>query len=412
MAIIKPFKGIRPAKDKVHLVASRSMDGYTPVQIHSQLAENPYTFLHVIKPEFGDAVKSKPNSHELLEKSKKMFSKFVKDGILTADAEESFYIYQQKKNGHVFTGIIACASIWDYFNNVIKRHEQTIADREEKLMHYLEVCDFNAEPVCLCYPDNEALTKIISLASAQEPVYDFSSTDAIEHKLWKVSDKKTMDEIVSAFAKIPSIYIADGHHRISSSALLGKTYKQKNKNHTGSEPYNFFLAAFFSECNLKIHDYNRIVKDLNFLSKDTFLRKLSANFIIEEKGTSVYKPNKQGNFSLYVEETWYSLTLKNLHPEKFDAELLTELILSPLLDIHDLRTDSRIIFMNGEKGMTEIKKIVDSGKAMAGFGLFPATMRDVIKISDAGGTMPPKSTWVEPKLKSGLVVYSLSESKI
>ncbi|MBI4931919.1 MAG: DUF1015 domain-containing protein [Bacteroidetes bacterium] len=409
MAVIKPFKGIRPAKDKVHLVASRPVSGYSNAQLSSKLAENPYTFLHVIKPEFRETTKSKPGSPEQLQKIKKKFLQFMQDEILSSDAEESFYIYEQIKDGHAFTGIIACASIRDYFNNVIKKHEQTISDKEEKLKHYLEVCDFNAEPVCLCYPDNETISKIISGALAKEPACDFTTNDRIEHKLWKVSDKKTIDEIVSAFSKIPSVYIADGHHRIASSALLGKSCKEKNKNYTGNEPCNFFMAAFFSESNLKIYDYNRIVKDLNFLSKDIFLRKLSANFFIEEKGAAPYYPNRQGNFSMYVEEKWYSLTLKNPHKEKLDAELLTELILSPLLNIHDLRTDKRIFFISGTKGIGELKKIIDNGKAMAGFGLFPVTVRDIINVADSGGTMPPKSTWVEPKMRSGLVMYSLSE---
>jgi uncharacterized protein (DUF1015 family) len=408
MAIIKPFKGIRPSKDKVHLVASRSVDGYNAAQLHSKLSENPYTFLHVIKPDFSDSVKSKPNSQELLQKIKKKYLKFVQEGILTEDKEESFYIYQQVKEGHPFTGIIACASIWDYFGNVIKRHEQTLSDREEKLKNYLEVCDFNAEPVCFCYPDNKTMAQIIADLTTKEPTYDFSTTDKIEHKLWKVSDKKMADEIIAAFAKMPAIYIADGHHRTSSSALLGKTMKEKNKQHTGNEPYNFFMAAFFPESDLKIYEFNRIVKDLNFLDKDIFLRKLSTNFTIEEKGTTPYKPLRKREFSMYVEEHWYSLILKEEHNNKLDAELLTELILSPLLGIHDLKTDKRIFFVSGTKGITELKKIIDSGKAMVGFGLYPVTIKDVIKVSDSNGIMPPKTTWVEPKLRSGLIVYSLS----
>ena len=410
MAIIRPFKGIRPAKDKVHLVASRSVDGYNNAQLSSKLAENPYTFLHVIKPEFRENTKTKPGSPEQLQKVKKKFQHFVEEGILTPDKEESFYIYQQIKEGHIFTGIIACASIWDYFSSVIKLHEQTISDREEKLKNYLEVCDFNAEPVCLCYHDNKTLEGIISKIISSSPEYDFTTTDRIQHKLWKLSDKKTTSDIISAFEKMPAVYIADGHHRTASSALLGKALKAKNKNHTGNEPYNFFMAVFLPESNLKIYEFNRIVKDLNFLTKDNFLRKLSANFTVEEKGETPYKPAKQGNISVYIEEKWYSLTLKNSHKDKLDAELLSELILAPLLNIHDLRTDKNISFISGTKGIEELKKIVDSGKATAGFGLYPVTMKDVIKVADSGGTMPPKSTWVEPKMRSGLVIYSL-ESK-
>jgi len=412
MAVIKPFKGIRPSKDKVHLVASRSVDGYNAAQLNSKLSENPYTFLHVIKPEHGSSSKSRSNSPELLKKIKNKYLEFIDKGILTQDDEDSIYVYQQVKESHTFTGIIACASIWDYFSDVIKRHEHTIADREEKLKNYLEVCDFNAEPVCLCYKDNAVISNVISNVITQEPTYDFSTTDKIEHKLWKLSDEKNMKTIVDAFAKMPAIYIADGHHRTSSSALLGKAKKQKNDNHTGEESYNFFMAAFFAESNLKIYEYNRIIKDLNFLGKDVFLRKLSTHFSIEEKGTTPYKPTKPGNLSMYLEEHWYSLTLTEEHKDKLDAELLTELVLSPLLDIHDLRVDKRVFFVSGIKGLGELKKVIDGGKASVGFGLFPVTMQDVIKISDKNGIMPPKSTWVEPKLRSGLVVYNLSETKL
>lgn len=408
MAIIKPFRGIRPAKDKAHLVASRSVDGYSVAQLSSKLSENPYTFLHVINPEFGEKIKSKSGSAEQLQKIKKKFLEFILKENLIRDDEENFYIYRQIKEGNVFTGIIACASIWDYFNNVIKLHEQTISDREEKLKNYLEVCDFHAEPVCLCYPDNKTMDSLIAGILSSVSEYDFTTTDRIQHTLWKVSDKKNVGEIISAFGKIPSVYIADGHHRSASSALLGKSLKEKNKNHTGNEPYNFFMAVFFPESNLKIYEFNRIVKDLNFQKEEDFLKKLSVNFYIEEKGTNPFKPNRQGNFGMYLGENWYSLTLKNSQVEKSDAELLLELILSPLLDIHDLRTDKRISFISGTKGIGELKKAVDSGKASVGFGLFPVTMPDVMKIADSGSIMPPKSTWVEPKMRSGLVIYSLA----
>jgi uncharacterized protein (DUF1015 family) len=407
MAIIKPFKGIRPSKDKVHLVASRSIDGYNAMQLKSKLAENPYSFLHVVKPDFGEVSKNKQNALELLQKVRKKYQQFIVEGILSADREESFYIYQQIKEGHSFTGIIACVSIWDYFDNVIKRHEETIPDREEKLQQYMEECDFNAEPVCLCYPDNERVKKIICSIVSHEPLNDFFTSDKIQHRLWQVSEEETIQELIAAFEKIPALYIADGHHRTSSSALLGKALKEKNRKHNGTEPYNFFLAALFPECDLKIYEFNRVIKDLNFLSKDTFLRKLSANFSIEEKGSNSCKPTRKGEFGMYLEETWYLLTLKKEYSNKLDAELLTELILSPLLDIHDLKTDKRILFVSGVKGLGELRKIIDSGRASVGFALHSVTIRDVIKIADSNGIMPPKTTWVEPKLRSGLVVYNL-----
>ena len=408
MAIIKPFRGIRPVADKVHLVASRSVAGYNSAQLHSKLSENPYTFFHIIMPEFGGTVKSRPNSPELLKKIKAKFLSFIKEKIFVTDSEESFYIYQQIKEGHTFTGIIACASVDDYLNNVIKKHEQTITEREEKLKDYLEICDFDAEPVCFCYPDNKKIDSIVSKTISGEATYNFTTTDRIQHKLWKLSDRKLVEEIVSAFAEIPSIYIADGHHRSASSARLGKSHREKNLNHSGNELYNFFMAAFFPESNLKIFEFNRVAKDLNGLNKETFLKKLSENFTIEERGEAAFKSKEKGVFGMYLEYKWYALKLKEKN-SKLDSDLLTDLILSPILGIHDLRRDKRISFISGTQGIEALKKIVDSGKGTVGFGLYPVTIHDVVKIADAGGTMPPKSTWVEPKMRSGLVIYSLSE---
>jgi len=409
MAIIRPFKGIRPAKDKVHLVASRSVDAYSSAQLASRLTENPYTFLHIIKPEFKEKVRSKPGSPELLQKIKKKFLQFIEEGTLCQDAEESFYIYQQIKDGKASTGITACANIWDYYNGVIKVHEQTFPDRVEKLEKYLEVCDFNAEPVCLSYPDNKTVDNIIAKIISSTPEYDFTTPDRIRHKLWKADDPKTVREITAAFEKVPFIYITDGHHRTASSALLGKTKKANNPNHTGNEPYNFFMAVLFSESNLKVYEFNRIVKDLNSHSKDEFLKKLSADFSIEEKGLSSFRPDKKGKFSMYLEDKWYSLTIKNPSSGKLDVELLSELILAPHLGIHDLKADKRISCVSGTKGINALKKTIDSGKATVGFGLYPVMVSDIINMADAGITMPPKSTWVEPKTGSGLVIYSLSD---
>ncbi len=410
MAIIRPFRGIRPAKDKVHLVASSAVDSYSSAKLNSRLSENPYSFLHIIKPEFKEKVRSKPGSPELLQKIKKKFLQFIDEGTFYQDKEESFYIYQQIIDGNVSTGITACANIWDYYNGVIKVHEQTFPDRVEKLKSYLEVCDFNAEPVCLSYPDNRTIDEIIGRIILSAPKYDFTTTDRIRHKLWKASDRKTIGEITTAFEKIPCIYITDGHHRTASSALLGKTKKTNNPNHTGKEPYNFFMVVLFPESNLKVYEFNRIVKDLNYLSKEVFLKKLTADFIIEEKGPSAYRPDKKGNFSMYFDEKWYSLTIKNAANSKLDVDLLSELILAPHLGIHHLITDKRIVCVSGTKGILELKKRIDSGKATVGFGLYPVTVKDIIHMADADITMPPKSTWVEPKTGSGLVIYSLSDT--
>lgn len=407
MAVVKPFKGIRPVKDKVHLVAARSVASYSPAQLHSKLSENPFTFFHVIKPEFGELLKSKPNSPELLHKIKAKFLSFVKEGVLITDKEDCFYIYQQIKSNHAFTGIIACASVEDYYNNVIKKHEQTIVEREEILKDYLEICDFNAEPVCLCYPDNKSVDTIISEIICTDTTYDFTTTDRIRHRVWVIKDKSTIAKIANAFSNIPSIYIADGHHRCASSARLGKFHKEKNINHTGNEPYNFFMAAFFPASNLKVYEFNRIARDLNGLSLESFVKKLSDNFILEECTETICKPKEKNIFGMYLERRWFTLKLKKQNP-KPDTDLLTELILSPILNIHDLRRDRRISFLSGVQGLNTIKKIVDGKRGSVGFILNPTTIYDILKVADANGSMPPKSTWVEPKLRSGLVIYSLS----
>lgn len=415
MVIIKPFKGIRPAKDKVHLVASRSVDTYKPQQLNSKLAENSYTFLHVIKPEFGEAVKNKINSSESLKKIKTKFNRFVNEGIFRQDQTEGFYLYQQIKDGDTFTGIIGCAAIDDYFNGVIKVHEQTITSREEKLKNYLEICDFNAEPICMSYPDDKKINKIMDRVCEKEPLYDFTTTDRVRHKLWLIQGPEEVQDIISGFEKIPAIYIADGHHRSASSALLGKSKREKFPNYTGREAFNYFMVIFFPESQLKIYDYNRIVKDLNGLSAEEFLKKISEKFDIEEKDVPIYQPGHLHNFSMYLDGKWYSLTAKkgtyndNDPIGILDAAILSEHILAPVLNITDLKTDKRIAFVSGIKGMEELKNQVDSGRMKVAFGLYPATMEQIKKIADTGNIMPPKTTWVEPKLRSGLVVYSLSE---
>jgi len=414
MATVIPFKGIRPVKDKVHLVASRSVDGYNSADLHEKLASNPYTFLHIINPDFSDGIKTKPNSPERLQKVKAKYLKFLNEKIFVRDDSPSYYVYQQIKDDQTYTGIIGCSSIDDYFNGVIKIHEQTLTEREEKLKEYLEVCDFNAEPVLFSYPDNKTINEVIAEIILSEPIYNFTTTDKVTHKLWVVSDSEKTEIIAKQFSQIKSIYIADGHHRSASSALLGKSRREKNKNHTGKEPYNFYLGVFFPESQLKIYDFNRIVKDLNGLSENDFLKKISEDFIIEEKGET-YKPDKLHNFSMYLGKKWYSLTAKketyndNDPLESLDAELLTKKILSPVLNIRDLKTDKRISFVSGIKGMEELKRKVDSGEYKVAFGLYPVSMQQLKNIADTNNIMPPKSTWIEPKMRSGLVIYSLSE---
>ncbi|MDO9000225.1 MAG: DUF1015 domain-containing protein [Bacteroidota bacterium] len=415
MATVLPFKGLRPTNDKVHLVASRSVDGYNPGELKDKLSGNPFTFLHVINPDFEDGVRTKPGSKERLVKVKRRFKSFIKEKVLKRDEKPAYYIYRQIKNSIEFIGIIGCTSIDDYMNGVIKVHEQTITQREEKLKDYLEVCEFNAEPVLFCYPNDTVLDNLISEVSNTVPDYDFTTTDKVQHTLWVVSDSKKTDSIVKRFASIPSIYIADGHHRSASSALLGSLKRKAKKDYTGKEAFNFYLGVFFSETQLKIYDYNRVVKDLNNLSVVDLIQKLKNKFEVKEINQAIYKPEKKHEISMYVQGKWYSLMCKKgtYNSEdpvgSLDAFILTEEILSPILNIHDLKTDKRIGFIPGVKGAEALKKTVDEGKAAIAFGLYPVTMDHLKWIADTNNIMPPKSTWVEPKMRSGLVIYSFED---
>ena len=412
MATILPFKGLRPTNDKVHLVASRSVDGYNPAELKEKLAGNPFTFLHVINPDFEDGIRTKPGSKERLVKVKRRFKSFIKEKVLQRDEKPAYYIYRQIKNDVEFLGIIGCTSIDDYMNGVIKIHEQTITEREEKLKDYLEVCEFNAEPVLFCYPNDTTLDNLILEISKSVPDYDFTTTDKVRHTLWVVADTKRTDVISKRFAATPSIYIADGHHRSASSAFLGTIKRNAKKNFTGNEAFNFYLGVFFSESQLKIYDYNRVVKDLNNLSIAELLQKLKNKFEVKEINQAIYKPTKKHEMSLYTDGKWYSVIAKKgtYNSEdpvgSLDAFILTEQILSPIFGIHDLKTDKRIGFIPGVKGAEALKKSVDDGKAAVAFGLFPVTMEHLKWIADTNNIMPPKSTWVEPKMRSGLVIYS------
>jgi uncharacterized protein (DUF1015 family) len=416
MAVVKPFKAILPTKDKIHLVASRSVDSYNSFELKYKIQSNPFSFLRIIKPEFNETKKSRPNSPELLKKIKYNFSEFIQSGILEHDHKEAFYIYEQIKQNHSYTGIIGLASIDDYFNGEIKIHEQTITDREEKLMHYLEVCDFNAEPVLVCHPNNEEINDVIATVKNNPTYYDFTTTDKVRHKLWQLHNTELIQRIEKGFQQLGAVYIADGHHRSASSSLLGKYRRLQNPNYNGLEPFNYFLCAYFSESQLHIYDFNRVVSDLNDLYEIDFIEKIKEKFDIIEKGEEIYKPNALHNMSMYLGGKWYSLTLKKsfINDEDpvgvLDAALLSEHVLSPILGIHDLKTDKRVVFVNGTKGMEELKNHVDGGKMKVAFGLYPVVMEQLKRIADNHCIMPPKSTYIEPKLRSGMLVYSLSQS--
>jgi uncharacterized protein (DUF1015 family) len=416
MAIIIPFKGIRPSIDKSHLVPSHAVDNYNKSELQTELSHNPFSFLHVVNPDFKDGSKTKTGSDERLLKTKAKFHSLIDEKILIQDNKPSYYIYQQNKDGNSYTGIIACITIDDYFNGIIKVHEQTLIEREEKLKHYLDVCEFNAEPVLFSYPNDTTINKITLKLTQKFPEYDFKTNDKVHHKLWVVKDKDLISQLQNRFSKIDQIYIADGHHRSASSALLGKSRRNKYPDYTGQEPFNFFLGIFFPETELKIFDFNRVVKNLNHLSPKEFITKVSDKFIVTDIESCIYQPTKKNNFSMYLDGKWYSLDakteiLKNKDGgETLDSTILSEHILSPILNIKDLRKNKHIAFISGIKGMQELKKQVDELHYKIAFGLFPVKMEQLKYFANHNKIMPPKTTWIEPKMRSGLVVYSLEET--
>jgi uncharacterized protein (DUF1015 family) len=413
MATVIPFKGVRPQKNKVHLVASRSVTTYTAYELKKELEHNPYSFLQIIHPKNKEKLKT--NSIEYLQKIKAQYSKFIDDKTFIKDATPCYYVYQQKNKNNTYTGIIGCCSIDDYLNGTIKIHEQTITEREEKLKNYLEVCDFNAEPVLFSYPNNAKLDSLTHEIIQSTPDYDFVTEDAVSHKLWAVSDTAEITTIQNSFEQIPNTYIADGHHRSASSVLYGKMKREQQPDYTGKEAFNYYLGIFFPESELKIFDYNRVIKDLNGLSEEALIEKISMHFLITPKGDNIYRPSAKHNFSMYLQGKWYSLDakqdlLQTKNPVKsLDSWILSEYILSPVFDIHNLKTDKRIDFMAGIKGMEALKKQVDEGKYKIAFALYPVQIEQLKQIADSNNSMPPKSTWIEPKMRSGLVIYELGD---
>lgn len=411
MAQIKPFKAIRPVRDKVHLVASRAVNTYKKNILKAKLEENPYSFLHIILPDYGRKNATKPNSTERFKLVKNKFNEFIKAGVFLRDKTECFYIYKQIKNKHAFTGIIAGASVDDYLTGKIKIHEQTLTKREEIFKNYLDICGFNAEPVLLTYPQNKLIEHIIAKYTATRAEYEFTTSDRITHLLWIVSKKNDLNKIIKEFSKIDALYIADGHHRSASSVLLAKE-KRKIKADKNA-PYNYFMSFFLNENQIKIHDFNRAVKDLNGLSEQDFFIKISKYFTIKKTGNNPFIPSKKHQISMYINNNWYLLIPKNAikkikHPvDSLDAKILSDYILSPVLGIHDLRTDNRIDFVNGTLGLNELKKIVDSGKAQVAFGLHKISISQLKRVADTNNIMPPKSTYIEPKLRSGLIIQSI-----
>lgn len=414
MAVIKPFKGIRPPQDLVELVESRPYDVLNSEEAKAECKGNEKSLYHIIKPEINFNPICDEHDPKVYEEAVKQFQLFQKNGWLVQDEQENYYIYAQSMNGKTQYGLVVCAFVEDYLNGVIKKHELTRRDKEEDRMKHVRVNNANIEPVFFAYPDDEVLDDLVAKYTAEKPVYDFiAPVDGFGHQFWVISDKDDIELITARFAQMPSLYIADGHHRSAAAALVGAEKAKLNPNHKGDEEYNYFMAVCFPANQLTIIDYNRVVKDLNGLSAAEFLDCLSENFIVEPKGTAIYKPVCLHNFSLYLEGEWYSLTAKpgTYNDEDpicvLDVSVSSDLILDKILGIKDLRSDKRIDFVGGIRGLGELKKRVDSGEMKVALALYPVSMKQIMDIADTGNIMPPKTTWFEPKLRSGLVIHSL-----
>lgn len=414
MAIIKPFCGLRPPKDLVEKIESRPYDVLDSQEAREEAGDNEMSLYHIIKPE----INFPPNVSEyapcVYESAAEQFQKFQDKGWLVQDKEEHYYIYAQTMNGKTQYGLVVGASVDDYMSGVIKKHELTRRDKEEDRMKHVRVCDANMEPVFFAYPDNVTLDNLLKRYAATKPEYDFvAPIDGFRHQFWVVSEKKDIDIITEEFRKMPNLYIADGHHRSAAAALVGDEKRKMNANHKGNEEYNYFMAVCFPASQLTILDYNRVVKDLNGMTSQEFLKALEADFVVVDKGDNDYKPQHIHEFSLYLDHKWYSLEARpGTYNEDdpigvLDVDISSRLILDKLMDIKDLRSDKRIDFVGGLRGLEELRRRVDSGEMRWALALYPVSMDQIMNIADSGKIMPPKATWFEPKLRSGLVVHKL-----
>ena len=410
--MIKPFKGIRPPKELAKEVASRPYDVLNSEEAKAEAGEK--SLLHIIKPEIDFTPIADEHSQEAYDKAVENFKKWKERGWLKQDPEEHYYIYAQTMDGRTQYGLVACCHFEDYLSGKIKKHELTRTEKEQDRMIHVRNQNANLEPVFFAYPAVAEMDKIVKdIVESKKPEYDFVAEDGFGHTFWVIDNPETNKRITEIFAKIPALYVADGHHRTAAAALVGQEKKQQNPHHTGKEEYNYFLAVIFPDEQLKIIDYNRVVKDLNGLSSAELLKKLKEAFVVEKKGAEIYTPNKLHNFSMYLDGTWYSLTAKpgtynDTDPiGVLDVTILSNLVLDKILDIKDLRTSKRIDFVGGIRGLGELKRRVDSGEMKVAFALYPVSMKQLIDIADTGNIMPPKTTWFEPKLRSGLVIHSL-----
>ena len=410
MATIKPFRGIRPPKEFVERVESRPYDVLESDEARAEAGDNEMSLYHIIKPEIDFPEGTSEYDPRVYEKAAENFQKFQDKGWLVQDDKENYYIYAQTMNGKTQYGLVIGAYVEDYMNGTIKKHELTRRDKEEDRMKHVRVNNANIEPVFFAYPDNAVLNELIMRYAATEPVYDFiAPIDGFGHKFWVVSDEQDIKTITEEFRKMPALYIADGHHRSAAAALVGAEKARQNPNHRGDEEYNYFMAVAFQASQLTVLDYNRVVKDLNGLTSGQFLDALRMNFIVEDKGTDIYKPARLHEFSLYLDGHWYALTAKegtydNSDPiGVLDVDISSRLILDEIL-----RSSKRIDFVGGLRGLIELKRRVDSGEMRAALALYPVSMQQIMDIADSGKIMPPKATWFEPKLRSGLVIHKLS----
>lgn len=414
MAVLKAFRGLRPPKEIALKLASRPYDVLNSKEARVEAEGNPYSLLHIIKPEIDLPEDMYEHAPEVYEKAIENFNKFRNEGYLVQDEKDNLYIYAQTMNGKTQYGLVGCAGVEDYMNGIIKKHELTRKDKEEDRMKHVRITNANMEPVFFTYRAVPELDKIISeFVQSHEPAYDFTSVDGIGHHFWVIEDDQVISRMIELFEKVPYTYVADGHHRTAAAALVGNEKRRNNPSHTGKEEYNYFLTVHFPDNQLSIIDYNRVVKDLNGLSVEEFLRKLEKVFAIEMKGADIYKPDRMHNFGMYLEGNWYSLTARE---DTFndddpigvlDVTVLSAHVLDQILDIKDLRTDKRVDFVGGIRGLGELKKRVDSGEMKVAFALYPVSMKQLMDIADTNNIMPPKTTWFEPKLRSGLVVHLL-----
>ncbi|MDO5334332.1 MAG: DUF1015 domain-containing protein [bacterium] len=413
MATVKPFRGIRPPRNLVEQVASRPYDVLNSDEARAEAAGNPKSLYHIIKPEIDFPAGTDEHDERVYDRAVENFQAFRQNGWLVQDDADHYYIYAQTMDGRTQYGIVVAANVHDYVNGVIKKHELTRRDKEDDRMRHVRINNANIEPVFFAFPDNEILETIIRKVTSAEAEYDFTAPDGFGHHFWVVNDPADIAAITEAFAAMPSLYIADGHHRSAAAARVGLEKAQTDPNHTGDEEYNYFLAVAFPASHLRIIDYNRVVRDLNGLTPEQFLKALEKDFIVAPKGAETYTPAGLHNFSLYLDGQWYSLTAREGRYDDadpigvLDVTISSDLILRDILGIHDLRSDKRIDFVGGIRGLGELKRRVDSGEMAMALALYPVSMKQLMDIADTGNIMPPKTTWFEPKLRSGLVIHEL-----